>query len=71
MKKFSKAILCVLSIALVALVCVTLVACEEEEKPPTPAAALSFCKAKDSSDGYATVYMPEDGDFKILVLSDP
>ena len=71
MKKFSKAILCVLSMALVALVCVTLVACGEEEKPTMPAAALSFCKAKDSSDGYATVYMPEDGDFKILVLSDP
>ena len=32
---------------------------------------LPFDRASESADGYATVYIPDDRDFKILVLSDP
>lgn len=32
---------------------------------------LTFVRACDSEDGYATVYLPEDRDIKIMILSDP
>ncbi len=42
-----------------------LVGCNAEEE------ILPFDKADESKDGYATVYIPEDRDFNILLLSDP
>lgn len=65
MKKIAKITSIFLIVALLLVLCTTFFACDKEE------VQSAFVKACDSKDGYATVYMPESRDIKIMILSDP
>lgn len=65
MRKFKKIVAILLVVAALIAACAVMAACD---KGSTPAA---FVKAGESSDGYATIYVPDDRDVKIMVLSDP
>lgn len=67
MKNIKRFISILLVLALFAVSCIVLFACDKKDVDNTPA----FLKASESADGYATVYMPNDRDIKIMLLSDP
>ncbi len=64
-----KKLLCLLlTLSLILSFAVVFVACNDDVPAPSD---KTFVKAKDSADGYATVYIPSDRDINILLLSDP
>ena len=65
MRKFKKIVAILLVVAALIAACAVMAACDKESTPAT------FAKAGESSDGYATIYVPDDRDVKIMVLSDP
>lgn len=65
MRKYQRMISICVIVALLFSLSIAFFACDNSE------AAQSFVRACDSSDGYATVYMPEGRDIKIMLLSDP
>lgn len=66
MKNTRRTGILLLSVILLFVVCATMVACNDKGETPT-----AFLRAGESEDGYATVYIPDDRDVNILVLSDP
>lgn len=67
MKNFKRIISICVIVALLFSLSISFFACDNKDNTPQG----SFVRACDSSDGYATVYMPEDRDIKIMILSDP
>ena len=65
MRKFKKIVAILLVVAALIAACAVMAACDKGSTPAT------FAKAGESSDGYATIYVPDDRDVKIMVLSDP
>jgi len=47
------------------------VGCKAQEVTPTEVHSVGFVQARDSADGYATVYVPSDREAKVLLLADP
>ena len=66
MKNARKIVVCIAVLAMALALCFALSSCATD-KTVQP----DFLLASESADGYATVYMPSDGDIKIMVLSDP
>lgn len=66
MRKNNKIIAIFVVVALLAMSCVAFFACDNND-----AVQATFVRACDSKDGFATVYLPEDRDIKIMILSDP
>lgn len=64
-KTFGKIIATILLLSVLLSFVAVLVSCNADEEK------LPFDKADESADGYATIYIPDDRDMNILVLSDP
>lgn len=67
MRNFKKILTVLLTLVVLMTACAILVACGDKSNDT----AVTFVKASQSEDGYATVYAPDDRDIKIMVLSDP
>lgn len=66
MKNFKRIISICVIVALLFSLSIAFFACDNDDTPQ-----VSFVRACDSKDGCATVYVPEDRDIKIMILSDP
>ena len=67
MKKTRKFFVALFALAVTLAMCFCFVACDDEPAEEK----MHFEKASDSADGYATLYMPSDGQLDVMVLSDP
>lgn len=67
MKKTRKFFVALFALAVTLAMCFCFVACDDEPAEEK----MRFEKASDSADGYATLYMPSDGQLDVMVLSDP
>ena len=47
------------------------VGCQANDPEPNDPYSVGFIKAAESTDGYATVYVPSDREAKVLLLADP
>lgn len=71
MSKLNKIIVIFALVAVLACCFALFVGCGDKGGGGGGSEKLPFDRASESADGYATVYIPDDRDFKILVLSDP
>lgn len=67
MRNFKKILIVLLTLVVLMTASAIMVACGDKSNDT----AVTFVKASQSEDGYATVYAPDDRDIKIMVLSDP
>lgn len=67
MKNIKRSISILLILSLLLTACFMLFGCDRTDTDTT----VAFLKASESEDGYATVYMPEGRDIRIMLLSDP